>query len=48
MLLFLIVMALVIVAVYHFIGREPALWVAVLTGIALVLMLVGVVDLHAD
>lgn len=44
MLLFLLVMAAVIAAVYRFIGREPALWVAVLTGIALVLMLLGVID----
>lgn len=43
--MFLILMAIVIAAVYRFIGREPALWVAILTGIALVLMLLGVVDL---
>jgi hypothetical protein len=34
--------------VYRFVGREPALWVAVLTALALVLMLVGVIDVSAD
>lgn len=45
MIVFLIVVALLIAGLYRFVGRDAALWVAVLAGIALVLMLVGVVDI---
>lgn len=48
MIVFLIVVAICIGVLYRFVSREAALWVAVLAGIALVLLLVGVFDVDLD